>query len=376
LIVSRGIPSLDGLRAVSIALVIVGHVFLVELRDGTPGTKALLMTVGNGSLGVDVFFCISGFLITSLLKSEVDRSGRIDLINFYIRRSFRIFPAFYCYLLVILGLGALGVLDVFPRTWASSAVYLRNYWPPFEASADWFTGHAWSLAVEEQFYLFWPACFALLGRRYAVRLAALMIALFPASRLLTYALLPGLRADLGYMTHTRGDALMVGCLAALLIDHPRFRRALDRAFALRLPLVAIPFLLVVSPLLRERLGGVYLLPFGYSLEALAIVVTLLWLVERPGTPIGRLLNTGLVKHVGIISYSLYLWQQLFTHGAGWWSLPATLLAAEASYRLIERPFLRLRDRLLERRMRVSPQPVVERSSRPNEPTMVFGESHL
>jgi peptidoglycan/LPS O-acetylase OafA/YrhL len=367
--VNRNIPSLDGLRAVSIMLVIIGHLFMPNFQNWSPATKIVVSLLGNGNLGVNIFFGISGFLITSLLKGEYVRSGKIDLTNFYIRRSFRIFPAFYCYLLTVLGLGVLGVVEVFPKTWISAAIYLRNYWPPLEGSGDWITAHAWSLAVEEQFYLFWPACFALLGRRRAAWFAVVLIALFPASRLVSYVFLPGLRADLGYMTHTKGDALMVGCLAALLIDNPLFRRALHRAFAWRLPLLGIPFLLIASPLLHARFGGVYLLPVGYSLDAFAIVLTLLWLVERPGTPIGRLLNTKPVAHVGIISYSLYLWQQLFTLGHSWWSIPASVIAAEASFWIVERPFLGLRDRFMKWRRPVHPQPIGEITSQPRDESL-------
>jgi peptidoglycan/LPS O-acetylase OafA/YrhL len=349
---------------VSITFVIIGHMFIDSFQNGPPATKAVLLMSGNGELGVTIFFGISGFLITSLLTFEYSRSGKIDLFDFYIRRSFRIFPAFYCYLLAVLGLGLLGIVEISPKTWMSAAIYLRNYWPPFEGSGGYLSAHAWSLAVEEQFYLFWPACFALLGRRRAAWFAVVLIALFPASRLMSYAFLPGLRTDLGYMTHTRGDALMVGCVAALLIDNPRFRRILDGAFARRLPLLAIPFLLLGSPLLHKRFGGVYMLPVGYSIEAVAIILTLLWLVERPGTPMGRLLNTKVVAHLGIISYSLYLWQQLFTRGHHWWSVPATVLAAEASFWLVERPFLRLRDRFMKSRRPVLPQPIWVMTSPP------------
>jgi peptidoglycan/LPS O-acetylase OafA/YrhL len=134
-------------------------------------------------------------------------------------------------------------------------------------------------------------------------------------------------------------------LAALLVGAPRFRRALDRAFASRLPLAAIPFLLVVSPWLTGRFGGAYQILFGFGLESIAIVLVLLWAVERPNTAFGRLLNARVVAHVGVISYSLYLWQQMFTHESLWWAVPATVLAAEASYYLVERPSLFLRERV-------------------------------
>jgi peptidoglycan/LPS O-acetylase OafA/YrhL len=156
------------------------------------------------------------------------------------------------------------------------------------------------------------------------------------------------------MTHTRVDALMVGCLGAILIGNPRFRQALALVFSLRLPLVAIPFLLFVTPLLRERFGGAYQFLAGYTLEAVAIVLLLLWLVEKPHTPLGRLLNLRLIAHLGVISYSLYLWQELFTYHSLLWSLPATLLVAEFSFWVVERPFLRLREHMMRSHPRCVP----------------------
>lgn len=340
------LPSLDGLRAVSIGFVVLGHVL-----DGTLTSRPLFF-LANGDLGVNIFFGISGFLITDLLVKEFDCRGKVDLVHFYLRRAFRIFPAFYCYLGTLLLLGAMGLIKIVPKTWLSAACYLRNYYPPFEGSGDYFTAHAWSLAVEEQFYLLWPPCFALLGRRGAIWLASALIALSPGARVLNYFLLPQLRTDVNYLLHTRIDALMVGCLAALLVGNPQFDKLLHRAFVWRLPLLAIPFVLFASPWLHVRYGGTYQLLFGYTLEALAIVLALLWVVNRPGTVLGRLLNLRIMAHIGVISYSLYLWQQLFTYPHAWWSLPATLIAAETSYRLIERPFLRWRDCVVRSRSRL------------------------
>ena len=152
---------------------------------------------------------------------------------------------------------------------------------------------------------------------------------------------------------------MVGCLSALLVEVPRFQRILDCAFAARLPLLAIPSVLFASPLLSQRFGGAYQLTVGYTFEAIAIVLVLLWLVERPNTNLGRLLNQGLVVHVGLVSYSLYLWQELFTFEQAWWSVLGILIAAEASFWLIERPCLRLRDCVVRPRSQATARSIGE-----------------
>ena len=232
----RTIPSLDGLRAVSVVFVLIGHLFGGAFSYKSPAVWSVLLLVGNGNLGVNIFFGISGFLITRLLVKECARTGRIDLFGFYARRAFRIFPAFYFYLASILLLSAAGIFTFYPVTWFSAALYLRNYYPPFEGSGDWLTAHAWSLAVEEQFYLLWPPCFAVLGQRRSAWFAASLVAISPSLRVLNYLFLPGLRTDVNYMTHTRLDALMVGCLVAILLDNPRFKQILAHGFNLRLPL--------------------------------------------------------------------------------------------------------------------------------------------
>jgi peptidoglycan/LPS O-acetylase OafA/YrhL len=345
---SRNIPSLDGLRAVSIGMVIVGHLFHRKVNEFRGVERIVSRMIANADLGVSIFFVISGFLITTLLLMELRDRARIDLRRFYIRRSFRIFPAFYVYLLALLLLGLAGMVTIVPKTWMSAALYLRNYWPPLEGSGDWITAHTWSLAVEEQFYLLWPLAFTVLGRRRSTFLAAALIVLFPISRVATYWAFPAARPDLGYMLHTRGDGLMMGCLLALVVDQPWCRRLRERLYDWHAPALAIVFLLIGSNVLHLRFGGWYLLPAGYTAEAFAVVLVLAWLVDRPTTALGRILNHPAVKHVGVISYSLYLWQQLFAAWHGWWRVPAIFLAAEASYRLVERPCLRLRDRVMRK----------------------------
>ncbi len=129
-VASRSIPSLDGLRALSITFVILSHIFIESLQSASPLARGALLLVCNGTLGVNIFFGISGFLITSLLLKELDRTRKINLARFYTRRAFRIFPAFYCYLLVVLLLSAAGLVRESSTCWVSAATYLRNYISP------------------------------------------------------------------------------------------------------------------------------------------------------------------------------------------------------------------------------------------------------
>ncbi|MBV8557260.1 MAG: acyltransferase [Planctomycetaceae bacterium] len=343
---SNRIPSIDGLRAVSIGLVLVWH---SGLRPGNvaPAFRPLVWVTMNGPLGVSIFFVISGFLITTLLLKEADETGGISLRDFYVRRACRILPACYAFLGTLLVLKGLGMVPISLKGWLSAVVFVRNYLVPVEGQ-DFHNAHCWSLSLEEQFYLLWPLGLILLGRRRAIWLAAGLIAAAPLSRVITYFVLPNKRPDIIYMTHTRVDTLMFGCLAALLSDSDAFRGALRRAFAFRLPLLAVFWVMVVSPLLWEAFYGRYLFTVRYTLEGLGIVLVLLWVVERPKSLVGRLLNSRPLVHLGILSYSIYLWQQLFIFKSFKFTLLPLLLVAECSYFLIERPFLRLRKRFLHR----------------------------
>lgn len=339
---ARRIPSLDGLRAVSIFLVVLSH----AVRK--PG-QAAGYTHQLGALGVSIFFVISGYLITALLIQERETTGRISLRNFYIRRAFRIWPALYTYVGILAALAAFGILIVSRGEILCASLFVWNYSPYL---GSWLLGHTWSLSVEEQFYLIWPVLLIVAGKKYGARAAAAIIVCSPAIRLFTYAVAPASRGAINTMLHTRADTLMFGALCALLYRNARFQAFLRRTFAAGWQFATIPFLFVIHPLLEQFFRGKYVLTAGWTLEGFSISVLMLWVVQRPHTRIGGFLNSRPMVHLGLISYSLYLWQQMFfapsnTSILGRFpvNLLCALAAAQLSYTLIERPFLRLRKRL-------------------------------
>lgn len=192
--VSSRLPCLDGLRAVGIIFVIVCHLQYVVSWHPRGIVKAIWN--GLGPLGVNIFFGLSGYLITHLLVKEFRRSGTVSLKNFYMRRALRIFPAFYVYLGVICSLVIWGVLEIPTAQLARAAIYLTNYFPCYGTPDFWFVGHTWSLAVEEQFYLFWPVMLFLVGVGRGKWLALLLIVLMPVIRVGGYYLLPSIRGSL------------------------------------------------------------------------------------------------------------------------------------------------------------------------------------
>jgi peptidoglycan/LPS O-acetylase OafA/YrhL len=356
------VPSLDGLRGVSILAVLVAH----ALGTGNFLSSSVINpVVGDlGNLGVRVFFIISGFMITSLLFQEVAKSGHISLKGFYLRRTFRIFPAFYTYLAVMFTLSVLGVLHLSLADDLHAATYTVN----FAHDRSWYIGHVWSLSVEEQFYLLWPVALILWlpggrpgvaqstslsraesTRRRAKWVAIAVIFIAPFARVGTWVFLPTQRALIGEAFPTIADSIAFGCLLA------SFRGDLDAhkgylGFLRSRWFWLVPVAIVALNLSASHVGLFY--TFGETLLDLLIAVVIDRAVRLPDGLSGRLLNSRILVHIGVLSYSIYLWQQPFLnrHSSGLFqsfplSLIAALACAHASYYLIERPALRLRVRL-------------------------------
>jgi peptidoglycan/LPS O-acetylase OafA/YrhL len=299
-----------------------------------------------GALGVQTFFVISGFLITHLLLKELDAAGTISLKRFYFRRALRIFPPFYVYLAVALVLTLAGLFTGELRAFLIASTYTSNYL----GGGSELVGHTWSLSLEEQFYLLWPAALVYFGPQKSAKLAVWVILLSPVSRIVTYFLMPHHRALLNAMLHTGLDSIMFGCLLAILWRNARFNSFIQPLIRGPVAAIAAVFVLILGPVFPEyRFQGAYSLVFGFTLNAICLSLILVYLVRMPNSLVGRLLNTPVLRHLGVISYSIYLWQQMFTGVNATrffpWSLPAILACAELSYWLIERPSLRLRDRL-------------------------------
>ncbi len=339
------LASLDGLRAVSILLVLLGH------AGGTRGFTRLELGIGDYShLGVVVFFVISGFLITGLLLKETATRGRVRLAHFYARRALRLFPAAYTYLGLVLALGLTGVFSLTTRDVWHAATYTVNYLP----KPTWQVGHLWSLSVEEQFYLLWPFAFVALKPRRATWVVASVLLLSPLARLVAYVMVNRGLYTWWFETPYRSlfplvaDSLAAGCLLALLAPWLETQRWYLRLFR---PTWSLGILVLVLLTNRYRSYSPIWV-FGTSAINIGLAVLIHRSVQCSTDWVGRVLNLRPIAFIGTISYSLYLWQQLFldrTSGAWVNAFPQNLgfaaVAALASYFLLERPLLALRHRL-------------------------------
>jgi peptidoglycan/LPS O-acetylase OafA/YrhL len=342
---SHRIAALDGLRAVAVGVVIIGHTLLTAVPNGSSIYNVLL----NESMGVTLFFVLSGFLITNILVREREKTGTISRRNFYARRALRILPAYGAFLTVA---GLLAVTNAVPASWhgfLGSLTFTKNYWP---ADASPSLSHTWSLAVEEQFYLIWPLLLLRLGPRTCFRISVGYVAAGPVIRLASYVLLPDLRDQIGFMFHTRADSLLIGCAIALLPRAEPQLFSMITEFVRRWPVEIVALLVfLASNLMTYVIGGPWPTTVGFSIDVLCAAVFLLVATSERQGRLKRALRLRPMVGLGLISYSAYLWQQLFTIGfnktfTGVWPLSwvCSITAAALSYHLIEQPFLRLKRR--------------------------------
>ncbi|HEX8239648.1 MAG TPA: acyltransferase [Allosphingosinicella sp.] len=340
----RHIPEVDGLRAAAVGAVIASH-FLGPY-------------VPNGGVGVDLFFVISGVVITRSLLLDRERQGGISLGHFYLKRVNRIMPALWLLIAVTLLIGAITGRS---QLWYAAATFasVMNWARAF----GWFENggslaHAWSLSIEEQFYLIWPLALMLLlkargGTRLAV-VAGAAIAIAAWRSALTLSDVGIVRIYNGLDTHS--DGLMLGCLLTLWGRPPP--RWLSAGWWI--PVAGLSFLVLSS--------GMSAGP-GLALRWILIPVLSAWIVYvalGPRTLLHPLLRLGVVQWGGTRSYSLYLWHFPILYYLEPWTiwLPVkalamlilTAAAAEASYRFVEQPF--------QRRGRARAEQRLSRGSRP------------
>jgi peptidoglycan/LPS O-acetylase OafA/YrhL len=343
------IPSLDGIRALSFFLVFVAH--------------AGWGNIVPGGFGVTVFFFLSGFLITTLLRAELEKTGSINLRAFYLRRALRILPNFYLVLVLSLFVTQLGLLSdelVTPAV-MSEFLHFTNYRIIFNGYDGLIAGTPlyWSLAIEEHFYLVFPLLFLAISKLKWIGRSKAFLCMGICGLVLLWRviLVFGLESsmDRTYLaTDTRIDSLLFGCALALWFNPtvdsytPR-ARSITARFLLPAAVVALLFSLIIRDTqLRETVR--------YSIQGLSLAPIFVIAILYPGHLPFRILNISWLRFVGTISYSLYLVHHVVLY-AVWENTtlgraPAALLALAVSMALavaihlcIERPIQFLRNKL-------------------------------
>ena len=357
------VPALDGLRALAVLSVMLFHF----------GTKGV---VPGGSLGVDVFFVLSGFLITTLLLQEWASSGAISISHFYVRRALRLFPAVFVFLAVYTAI-VIGLRELDFTGHPSIGTVLGNLGLALAYGYNWIgasggyrvpgMGHLWSLAIEEQYYLVWPGLLLLMLRAKLSPsiILSLSLAIFAFSSSLPFWR-PNQPFDrLFFGTDFRLQALMAGSALGQLYVAGILRPSITQNFAFKAAtLFGALVLLLLLLTLRNR--APFLFAGGYTFVALVSCLLVASSALNPSAWLSRLLSNRVLTYAGKRSYALYLWHYPFSFWLDAMPLVPQLLlafalsfgAAELSFRLVESPALRFKKRLsgprVDRKTSVSP----------------------
>ena len=343
------LPGLDGIRALAVLVVIAYHLDLGPWR--------------GGFVGVEVFFVVSGFLITSLMIEERAHTGRVDLRSFWIRRARRLLPALGVMLMAVTIWAVLAeesLVAGLRRDLLPALGYVSNWWQIFGTESTYFSSedtpllrHLWSLAVEEQWYLIWPVVFGLLAARTArrSRLAAGLAAASLSVMILTALASIGADADrvnaLYLSTVTRSSGLVLGAAAAL-VWRPwtgRQDRVSPRVLAAGGTLASV---VLVIGAMTLTVSGLALYRGGLAVVTMASVVLVAVAVHPRNGPVGAVLGWRPLVEVGRRSYGWYLWHwpiAIFLDARGDLGrslavVVATAVIGEASFRLVETPLRR------------------------------------
>ncbi|MDA1230502.1 MAG: acyltransferase [Planctomycetota bacterium] len=341
------IPSLDGVRAVAVMMVFLSHAGLGHIVPG--------------GFGVTVFFFLSGYLITSLLREEFRKHDSINLKNFYFRRVIRIWPPLYLTLAIVAALcwlGAFGLRSPESRPLLYQLLHLGNYYQIFGHQTGMpGTGILWSLAVEEHFYLVWPLLFvALYGRLSRAQFSMLLVGIcltvlawrcvlvwrWSANEWRTYL-----------ATDTRIDSILFGCILAIW-RNPNLDDIKKHRVCVMLLLVALSSLTLLATFAIR--SSDFRETFRYSIQGLALMPLLYVAVNRANESFFRWLNHPALRLVGVLSYSIYLSHffvlHLLSESSRWTPWISAVLAAAISVcfalgiqLLVDRPLMVFRRRL-------------------------------
>jgi len=352
---SNKILGFDGVRALAVISVVATHYGLFHEIDVESGLSDYLPLV-HGGTGVQAFFILSGFLITSLLIGEQHRNSRISIKNFIIRRSLRIFPLY----ILVLVLSTLIYLfldsDISGVSLVYAYTYIYNFIPLEHYSS--LLGHTWSLAVEEHFYLIWPLFFSFLfpSKR---KLLLFFVTLFMVASLLVYYFLIKYGVDKSYFigrwSFVAGYNIAGGCLAALLLVNTSESGKLRICLATNVSFLVGVFFYGNSLYLHT---GYYFIDDVISvyLRFSGILIILVWIYLNQSSRLVKILEISALRYIGTISYGVYMYQGLLLStgpnrvpGNNWPVSPELgllllVIIAPLSFHFFEKPFLRIKSK--------------------------------
>tara|TARA_R110002072_G_scaffold64203_5_gene159769 strand:- start:112658 stop:113710 length:1053 start_codon:yes stop_codon:yes gene_type:complete len=335
------LPCLNGWRAISIILVLIFHGTWFHFSpEGASPNETLWHYFHSGHYGVSIFFAISGFLITSRILKEIEFFGSFNIKDFYIKRTFRIMPPYLVYIFAICALSVFTSISISWSEFLSSLVFLRIY---LIENDGWYTGHFWSLCIEEHFYIILSIIFITIKKKWIPHFLAVSLVTILAWSSISfhfkdqYQLAQAIRFTKAL---SQMDYMIWGCLFAFL--HPKILPLFEKLKVLQWPIIIITFITIFT----FPRGKAWILPF-------LITTSIYFTVVTPQKFTLLLFENNVMNFIGKISYSLYLWQQLFMTRPGVeseslsffqnkpYSVLFVFILAYASFRLIEKPTIKL-----------------------------------
>lgn len=339
------LDSLDGIRAVSIFLVLGSHSKLTDYVNLNINNVNITKYLFNGILGVVIFFVLSGFLITYLLAYENKKNNDINIKKFYIRRLFRIFPIYYLNIIFLIFFSYYTDFNLSLREVIISLFCLGDFF-----STQWVMSHYWSLSIEQQFYLFWPFVvkYSINNAKKFLLLIFLLTVLSPIFRVIfSYN---GLMFLKDFSIFSNIQSLTIGALFAFLyfnysnifISIINFKTSFFRL--LFVFIIYLFWVLDISETLK-----IVTIPFGYTIISLCIGYLIVSLITVKKGILYIILNNQVVKFFGKISYSIYIWQQFIFSDVFFnyfnahilIKLILILVCSVLSYYLVEKQFIKL-----------------------------------
>lgn len=330
-------PSLDGFRALAVIIVVLMH-YNAHLQS-----EFLDAVFKQAAVGVYIFFVLSGFLITTLLLKERIKYGVISLRKFYLRRFLRIIPLAYLYLLVIGVLNYYLHLGVTTAHFLLSGLFLLNFFQFFHV--PFYTYHYWSLSVEEQFYIITPVILKIGVKGYRIFAPALLCFTFVARFMLDKY--NGAFAWKFLFDLTRNlDGLLIGSLFSILI----FTRLIPWVFIKKnkvfINLILFPLIFILN---RDMGGVVGKIFFNHTFYSVLIAILIISNLHESADIFYKVLNNSIVKYIGMMSYSIYIWQQLFASDVfannHFVSIVCLIIVSYISYNYYEKYFIGLKRQL-------------------------------
>lgn len=324
-------PCLDGLRGLAIVSVLYSHGSLVQRLPQVSWWPF------DGSPGVSVFFILTGLLVTTILLDEREKTGRVSVSNFLARRALRIWPALYVFLGATLFLRAAGWIDFTNLAWVAAATHWMNL---YSGSNRWPLSHMWSLSLQEWFYLAWPFILTRLPARRALAICVAVVLAWPLVRLAAHGEAAPWPAHLA-LDNNGMNTIFCGALLALAMRERRLLPLLARLSHIATLAVCCAMLYALYSL--HSVWPRELAPLLAPLRNLSVLGIVWWCINNPSHLFGRMLHWRPLVYLGAISFSLYLWQQLFLSASDSWlcQFPQNLIGAVAagavSYRLCELP---------------------------------------